>query len=214
MTLTSPPAMSSSLHGATAWERYTIPGMLPMVVAQRRSLSACASSASCRPVTSISRPIISAGCPSSPGTKTARSSTQRVSPDGGEDPVLGLGAGRTGVDVAVQLADDPLEVVGVHDVRPGAVPIDEVRRVVAEQAAEALAEERRVPRLVEVAAIGGAGQAAHEAAEHLLALAQRVLGLAQLGDVADEAFEVEEIAVVVVDADAALPHPAGLARRW
>ena len=109
---------------------------------------------------------------------------------GRDDAVLGLGVGGPGVEVAVQLGDDPVEVVGMHDVRPGPSSVRELRGVVTEQRPEALAQERRVPRFVEVAAVGRARQALDQPADHLLALAQRVLRAAQLGDVADEAFEV------------------------
>ena len=151
--------MSSSLHGATACERYTMPGMLPMVVRRRRSLSACASSASCRPVTSIRRPIISAGTTVNSGHEHGPVEHPPHLAAGRDDAVLRLGVGGPGVDVAVQLPDDPVQVVGMHDVRPGPVAVRELRGVVTEQRPEPLAQERRVPRFVEVAAVGRAGQA-------------------------------------------------------
>ena len=186
MTLTSPPAMSSSLQGAAAWDRYTIPGMFPMIVRRRRSLSTWASSASCRPVTSMSRPIISAGRPSTPGTKTARSITQRIFSISLHQPVLGLGVRASRVEVAVELPGDALEVVRVHDVGPDTLAGDERGRVAPGERLEPLAEERGAPGREEVAPVGRAGQAADEAAHHLLALAQRLLGGTQVGDVADE----------------------------
>ena len=185
-----------------------MPGMLSMMVRRRRSLSACASSAPWRPVTSKSRPISSTGSPSASRTNTARSRTQRGSPSGGDDAVLGLGGRRSrrrGRGRCPRRAGRRSS--GWTKSAQSTSPATMDSGVAAEQRPEPLAQERGAPGLPELAAVGGSGQAGDEAQS--ICSRSRSASSAVRSSVMSltKPSRYSRLAVVAVDADAALPDP-------
>ena len=109
-----------------------------------------------------------------------------------------------GGDVRLQ----PRAVVGVDDAceRPHAV-VDEVRRGIADELLDRVAQELHRPVGVDVAAEDGARDVADEPAEPGLALRQREVAVLAGGDVDQESLRQRRLPVAVVDDAGLVLHP-------
>ena len=123
------------------------------------------------------------------------------------DAVLGHGLISAGGQIAVEVGEHRGPVGGVDDVGPCGPAADQLGGCVPGELHAAVADERCLQGSVDRGPVGGTRQASHQTAQHLLAVAQGILRLSSLADVADEAFQMEEPALVVAHAHAALPDP-------